>query len=379
MRRRVIAWALIIFFALILYIFDNETVTLALLVSAVVALPVSYLLLRFTGKHLEVAVSEAVTGSDRSSFIIRMSNKGVMPIAAAEIEVKCTNLRTGESDMFDISRSLGPHKNKDVSVDVTPTNAGRYELVVTSAEVTDPLGIWVREGKCSGAGYITCLPDMFEMQLMSAGSSAMPESDRQSIKSKGSVAGDTIGIREYIAGDPVRNIHWKLSEKMDKILVRELGASVTDRLLVIMDTTADIAQDPAALNAVASVFTSLIHALTLSDMIFSISWTDPVTGEAVIRRIESQEEAASAADEYLAVPAFVPSAFRRISRDIIESRFAHVIIVGSKIPEDIENITNGCQVTVLMYGTRESFSDKNLTVIGFDAGSYQTDASGIEV
>jgi len=379
MQRRLAAWGLIILFALIMYLFSNETVTLALLAAVIIVVPASYALLRFTGRRFEVSIIEPKPGVEKSWFTICMKNGGLLPVASAEMEAVCTNLRTGESDILDINRSIRPRGTVKIPVEVTPANAGRYMLKVSSVRISDPLGLFGRTVECEGAEYITFLPEMFEFQLVPAGSAAMPESDRQSEKSRGSIAGDMTGIREYVPGDPVRNIHWKLSEKTDRMLVKELGIPATDRLLLIMDSAADIAQDPVALNTVASVFASLIRALLQHDFVFSAAWTDPEKGEAVIRRIENEDDEASAADEYLAVPASAPSAFRRIERDITENRYAHVVIVGSRIPEEIDNITNGCEATVLMYGSREYFTDKNLTVIGFEAGSYAGDVAGLEV
>lgn len=379
MRRRLAAWGLIILFALIMYLFSNETVTLALLAAVIIVVPASYALLRFTGRRFEVSITEPKPGAEKSGFTLCMRNGGFLPIASAALEAVCTNLRTGESDILDINRSIRPRGTVKIPVEVTPANAGRYILKVSQARITDPLGLWGRTVECEDAEFITFLPEIFDFQLVPAGIAAMPESDVQSQKSRGSVAGDMTGIREYVPGDPVRNIHWKLSEKTDRMLVKELGIPATDRLLLILDSGADIAQDPVALNAVASVFSSLIRSLRLHGFVFSVAWTDPERGEAVIRRIENEEDETSAADEYLAVPASAPSAFRRIERDITENRYAHVVIVGSRIPEEIENITNGCDATILMYGSRECFTDKNLTVIGFEAGSFAGDVAGLEV
>ena len=379
MRRRLAAWGLIILFALIMYLFANETVTLAMLAAVIVVVPASYALLAFTGRHFEVSVTRPQTDAEKSVFTLSMKNGGFLPVASAETEAVCTNLRTGETDILEINKSIRMKGSVKIPVEVTPGNIGRYRLSVSPVRITDSLGLWGRTADCGGAEYITVMPELFDMQLMPAASAAMPESDRQSEKSRGSVAGDMTGIRENVPGDPVRNIHWKLSEKTDRMLVKELGVPATDRLLLILDSAADIAQDPVALNTVATVFASLIHSLRMNDFIFSIAWTDPSTGEAVIRRIENEEDETAAANEYLAVPASAPSAFRRIDRNVIESRFAHVVIVGSRIPEEIDDITNGCEVTVLMYGSGESFTDKNLTVIGFGAGSYAADVAGLEV
>ena len=48
MRKSVITWVLLIISALILYLFSNGTVTLALIAALIAALPISYALLRLT-------------------------------------------------------------------------------------------------------------------------------------------------------------------------------------------------------------------------------------------------------------------------------------------------------------------------------------------
>ena len=368
-----------ILFALILYLFSNETVTLALLISLIIATPVSYLLLKFTADNVEVSLSDKLISPEQSSFVMNIANKGILPIPLVELDLRCGNLRIGDSDIYTVRRSLMPHGSAEVSIDVKPSHAGRYELSIDSAQISDPLGIWKRKMNCGGRRYLTVLPELFDINIIPAGVSAMPEGDTQSHRTKGAVTGDMIGIREYVAGDPVRNIHWKLSEKTDKMLVKELGDPVTDQYLLLLDSSVDIAQDPAALDAVASVFASLIRAMRENDMILSAGWTDPLTGEAAIRRIITDEDASLAADEYLAVPATIPSAFRKIERNLIEDRYAHVVIVGSRIPANIEDITNGCQVTVLMYGGAHSFTDKNLTVACFEAATCASDIAGVEV
>lgn len=379
MHRRAAAWGLLILFAVILYLFSNETVTLALLVSLIIALPVSFLLLRYTAGNVDLAISDSSTSEEKNSFTVTLTNKGMLPVASVDLELRCANLRVGDSDVCSISRSLMPRGSSEITVDVKPAHAGRYELSVASAVVTDPLGVWRKPLKQVESKYVTVMPELFETEIIPAGVSAMPEADTQSQKTKGAVAGDMIGIREYVPGDPVRNIHWKLSEKTDKMLVKELGDPVTDQYLLLMDSSVDIAQDPVALDAVASVFTSLIRAMREDDMIISAGWTDPATGDAAVRRIITDEDASAAADEYLAVLAAMPSAFQKIARNLIEDRYAHVIIVGSRIPANIEDITNGCQVTVLMYGGSHSFTDKNLNVAGFGAKTAATDIAGLEL
>ena len=379
MRRNVIVWVLLILSALILYLFSNDTVTLALLVALIAALPASYALLRLTAGNVEIDLKDAGLKDEHRIFELSFKNKGVIPVASVETMAQCTNLRTGETESFAINKSLGPHAAKTADLEIIPGHAGRYELSVSSAVMRDPLGLWKRKIEFDGHEGVTIMPELFVMNIVPAGVSAMPESDAESAKVRGSVSGDMIDIKEYVPGDPVRNIHWKLSEKLDKPLVRVLGSPVSDQYLIILDNPAELSHDPVALDAVASVYASLIHTLQLNDITCYTGWTDPDTGRAVIRRVADESEAAAAADEYLAVPAYMPSAFARISRDIADARYAHVVIVSSHIPGNIDILANGCNVTILKYGDGGSFTEGSLTVVGFQAETYKSDTAGMEI
>ena len=379
MRRGLGAWILIIISALVLYFFANETVTLALLLALITVLPASFWLLRLSSPNLKVSLSDAERLDNKSAFTLTLQNTGLLPIALSEVEVKCENLRTGESDLYRVRRGLMPRKSADARIEVTPTHAGRYELSISAGRVFDPLGIWSKPITCEDKRYLTSLPIIYEMHIKPVSSAAMPDSDVYSVRRKGSVAGDMVGIKEYVAGDPVRNIHWKLSEKTDKLLVKELGEPATDNYLLLLDSASSIVHDTAALDAVASVFASLMHSLRLSDLVFNAGWTDPESGEVVIQRVVTEDDYQQAVESFLAVPAAAPSAFGKMESSISESRYARVIIVGPRVPEDIENLTNGCEATILMYGGSVVHESAGVSVLGFDSYTFREDLSTVEL
>ena len=379
MLKRRIACILLIISALILYFFDNESVTLALLLALIVMPAVSVGLLALSGRNFRISMERTTQPDENPVVRVTTENPDIIPLAAVEAEVVCTNLRTGEADSYMIRNTPRPKSTQSVDLEILPKNAGRYEIAVSSAVLTDPLQLSSRQVACSDREYVTIMPEIFDMHISYASDAAMLESDRSADSRRGNDPGEVRSIREYVPGDPVRNIHWKLSEKTDKLLVKELGNPITDQFLVILDTAHEVSQIPAALETVASVFVSLAETIRRDSSGLSIGWTDPVTGRAVIRKIIEEGDLTAAADEYLAMPASMHSAFERIDRDIAESRYAHIIVVGSMVPDGIEAIANGCQVTVLLYGETGSSTENNVTVVGFDSGSYRSDLAGIEI
>lgn len=379
MLKRRIACILLILSALIMYFFDNDTITLAILLALIVMPAASIGLLALSGRNLRISMERETQTGENPVISVRIDNPDFVPLSSVEAEILCTNLRTGEVDSYTIRNTPRPKSSKEVRLEIMPKHAGRYEITVGQAVLSDPLQLASRRIECSDAEYITIMPEIFEMQISYSSDAAMVESDYSVDSRRGNDPGEVRSIREYVPGDPVRNIHWKLSEKIDKLLVKELGNPVTDKFLVVLDTAREVSQDPAALETIASVFVSLADTIRQNSSGLTIGWTDPETGRAVIRKIQEESELTEAADEYLAVPAVTHSAFRRIERDIAESRYAHVVIVGSMVPEGLDAIANGCQTSVLLYDGYGTTSSNNVTITGFDARSYKSDLAGIEI
>ena len=242
MRRNVIVWVLLILSALILYLFSNGSVTLALLVALIAALPVSYALLRLAAGKVELSLTDGGLKDDHRVFELSLKNKGAMPVASVETEARLHKPPHRRNRLLCNKQEPGTSWHKTVeSPRNNTTHAGRYELSVSSPVMSDPLGIWKKTIDFDGNEGVTIMPELFEMNITPAGVSAMPESDAESARTRGAVSGDMIDIKEYVPGDPVRNIHWKLSEKLDKPLVRVLGTPVSDQYLIILDNPADIA------------------------------------------------------------------------------------------------------------------------------------------
>lgn len=379
MIKRRIACILLILSAFILYFFANDTVTLALLLALIVMPAASIGLLALSGKELKLSLTDSDIVTEKPVMKLTLENPGLVPVALTELEVNCENLRTGETDSTTIQLSPGPKSKKEMDFEVQSGHAGRYKISVSNAVIMDPLMLWSKEVRCDGTKYITVMPELYEMHMSYATDAALLENNRVSDARRGEDPGDVRGIREYVAGDPVRNIHWKLSEKVDKLLVKELGTPIAEQFLVILGNSGDKSNDPEALEAIASVFASLIETLRQDHVSLTIAWSDALTGRAVIKKINDEEDLKTAADEYLAAPASAQGAFANIDRDLADEKYPHIIIVGGKIPTGLEAIANGSNVTVLLNGSSGSATENNVKLIGFENKTFVEDLAGMVV
>lgn len=90
---------------------------------------------------------------------------------------------------------------------------------------------------------------------------------------KGNDASEIFQLRDYVPGDPVKQIHWKLSSKLNHILIKEASLPVSRSLLVFWDKNTEEAS-PDEMDAMAESVSSICQALSQDGVQYTLGWTD---------------------------------------------------------------------------------------------------------
>ncbi len=151
--------------------------------------------------------------------------------------------------------SFGGHviKNK-----VTFRYRGYYEIGVESIYISDLFRMFSVRLDVENYAAVTVYP-----RKMTFERAAMPfVTDSPSAIVSRTLSGEKTepaDIRDYVAGDPVKNIHWKMSSKADDIKLREYGA-VEDRHVYIFCDLAKATHAPE--KSAAQIYDSLKKTIT---------------------------------------------------------------------------------------------------------------------
>ena len=144
-------------------------------------------------------------------------------------------------------------------------------MEVTEVAVYDLFGLARRQKRVAARAEVTVLPALFQPEIVLRDSAAaLPDSEVYASDRPGSDPGETFAIREYVPGDALRKIHWKLSEKTDRLMVREFGLPVVNEVLLLLETAGSA--DAVAANAVTEVFASVSRALLSQGCAHQVGW-----------------------------------------------------------------------------------------------------------
>ncbi len=219
-------WLLCALAALEMYLFQNCAATRALLAAVVCLPPALALAALLPRRRIEVSLSLPETARRGEEILCKLTvtDRSRRSLPALRCRVELENRFTGERKETAVPLAAGPGRTRTGELALSAAHSGLLSVGILRAEAVDWFGLFTRPLPCGAEGEVLVLPERFPVEL-APGFSPEPlmDSGEYSSQKPGRDPSETFRIREYVPGDPVRQIHWKLSEKTGKTLVRDLG------------------------------------------------------------------------------------------------------------------------------------------------------------
>lgn len=210
------------------YIFHTGYFSWLLLIIAVALVPFELLLSLYciTTVRLEFTVRE-LSAEEGGGYLLTAAAPARFPVGTVKARLVRSNLFTGAKRRLKLRLPAGERCGKAVrEYHLPPDEApcGVVSFSLQKARVLDVMGLFSFPIKHTGAPVLILTrppvpaePPALPAEALDQGSLPAQTSQRPG---PGAMREFT-DIREYRAGDSIRDIHWKLSAKLDIIMVRE--------------------------------------------------------------------------------------------------------------------------------------------------------------
>lgn len=372
-------WALAAVLTATLYVFGNNTGTLTLLLATLLLPPLGCLPLLGCRVRVQLHVPPAAAKGQTIAGVLTLQSAGSFPLPRVRAAVQYRNLRTGQAGQAAIERSLPFRRAAEQRFLLTCPHCGRVELRLERVEVFDLFGLMRRRIPCEGAAVTTILPDRFRPDLaLDEGGMAQPDSDTYAANRPGNDPGETFAIRAYVPGDAIRQIHWKLSEKTDRLMVREFGQPVVEQALLLLETAGNA--DPAVQDALTEVFVSVSEELLRQGCVHRLGW-QAADGSLWTAQIANAADFSAMLEALLALPPRVADpAAQSLTGQEPHCAAAHVLLVTPRVPLGVQALCNGNRVTLLLCGEgREGLQPDGFYALPFTPENYARTLCRMEV
>ena len=241
MKRSRVLWVLWLLLAAVYCLIRNDSFGYLLLACSLVLPFLSGILTGRSAKGLTAEVTVSAGGEKNAALdgTLLLKNKSLVSAGRLVCTIRCENLLTGEIETSELPAAVPAKGQAQVGFSLKSRHAGRIRVTLEAVRSVDPFGLFSFAAPMAGeASAVTLVePQSFGLEIQIAyGESANMDSDEYSMKKAGYDPSETFAIREYRPGDRIRQIHWKLTEKFDNLMVRDYGLPIQNTILLLLET-----------------------------------------------------------------------------------------------------------------------------------------------
>ncbi len=353
-----VVWSLLLLSAAILYLFGNQSGTRVILAVCVVLPLLSAAFLYLPKQEASAALDgpEEIR-RDRTAKLQLTVGHPVRVSALLCGEIRCENLLTGQTKTLPFHLYLRGKKDEVLEAELLAAHCGTMQLTLQNCVLTDPLNLFTRKINLLAERQICVKPKPFGMTVRLCESADYLEDNRRCAADRpGYDPSETYRIREYQPGDPIRQIHWKLSEKTQKVFVRDLGLPMVEQLLLLQELTVIPGTEisPKDLDRTLDALYSVSEALLRAEIRHRIAWQDNRTGRPEWRTVDSEPALEEAFTRLLSAPLSpgnntVCGCWAEYAQ---RGSFAHAAVFSAYPEPDLDLLCHGNIVTALLPAER---------------------------
>ena len=341
--------------SLLLYLWSDSWIA-CFLVAVSVILPLVSGLWLLTEKrqiHCYFQIKDIAGKGQEAKGSLCVENHGFLPLPRLGCHLVFQNRLTGEKARQDVYCSVSAKKTQQLEWGLSSEYCGNIRVVLETISCSDVFGLWkvvLRPGEKS---HVVILPDIIQMEVTVTDSdTANWESVTYSSGKRGDDPSEIFGVREYLPGDSLKNIHWKLSGKMDDLYVKELSLPIENSILLIYETAilGKRRESARVRSAMMEAFLSVSQALAGGGHVHALGWYDQEKERFCCENVASEDDLTGMIGGLLALASGRNdySSLHYYLREYIEKPFAHIVYVTAQEPgEELKRMMEFCSVCVL--------------------------------
>lgn len=351
MKRYRITFLLWLLLWLTVWIFGNSGIGIFVLAASVICVAIDAVLTAFASRHISITLSSpAITQKNNDvDVIVSVQNTGFFSCAKIKVNIDCRNMLTGEVTRKHAWISAGGRSTAQCKLKVVSVRCGKISIEVNDFTVLDAFGIAAFSKAAEEKAVLLVLPELYPAEI-TVGQQRQPDisSNEYSMHRSGDDPSETFAFREYRPGDKIKNIHWKLSEKIGETTVRELGLPVNNSLLIVLDTATDQEKNSAEIKELlGEVAVSVSSALCEMSFSHDIGWFDGENRQAVLCHISGEEDLTMMMSGLLSAGSDEAECtiLERFAKEHDLGVFAHIIVISNN--SGVDEIVGSTGITYL--------------------------------
>lgn len=369
-----IIWLSMLLLLVVLVSSQLNIFTMTALFSWLILPIISWVLNYYNRTNISLRMIMPPKASKNEGFIgkIIVKHDGVLPIGSTYGHIHLENHLTKEVKSQWIQLPVISKGQTEREFVFESVYSGYIEVKVDEMLLMDWFGFLSTKMEVYEIQRSSVMPDTFSLDVIVSASPVQgSDSETWSQVHKGNDYTEVFGLREYIPGDNLKRIHWKLSSKLNELIVKEPSLPTEKSLLLFWDknTTEASAKE---MDAMAEVVTSVAQDIGSQGIPYTLGWTE---GDLIILEDVDRSE-----DLLSLIPRMIKTGGKNSESSSVNIQgnnemFGKVIYVSKEIPENTSIFDFSEMIMVI--GSHEQ--DKYWRTVNYMTDTYTEDLQKIQL
>lgn len=358
MIRTKIIYLFLILCAAAFFILFIDTMSLLILILTLVFPFIQYFFLIFTSRKITASIKTENSNAlkdDETKIILDIANHSHFPVSCAYAVIEIQNTLTGELQTLTTMMPVSANNIQTIKFSVSYKHCGRVIISLKNLKIYDYIKMFSRNVSTGAVNDMMILPDRITISpVVDTQIATSADSDDFSKDKPGDDCSEIFDIREYTEGDKINRIHWKLTSKCDKLMLKEYSLPISNNLMILLEFSVDTASNQSfnKIDAVIETVLALSEFLLKNSITFRLCWYNNMTGCLQKDTIASNDDLSAFINSLFCSGTYNDSFSAFIHHDIENAgkMYSHVIYISSVINKELFH-----NISVMKNAARKTF------------------------
>ena len=235
--RKLLLCVLTIGICLIPAVFINTLYGYLPVLMAAILIGGSYGYMRVLRRSLQYAEDSDMANCVRGTkidFSVLLKNRSILFYPLVEPYFYIADLFGADDSLLSDIITLAPREERRFEFDARFDHIGTYNAGLRRIRLQDLLGLFTYTIENEKQYTVSVIPQVYEIDKLPVSKNAASESQKMTV-SNPTDSSDYAGVREYVIGDPIKNIHWKLSARTTGYMTKVFESYSNTGICSILD------------------------------------------------------------------------------------------------------------------------------------------------
>lgn len=235
------------------------------------------IIIRIIKKSISLDIKSIDVAQNKNDGIkvkILIKNNSIFPAVNGELKLCYYNKFSGNKEIEYINFPINSKETESIDFKIKSKYCGKLIIEIQSLKIYDYLTFSSVKKKLNKSKEIIVLPQIYDLNFSSNVININSlEGETFSKDKAGDDPSEVFNVREYVEGDKIQRIHWKLSSKVDNVMIKEYSQPIVHDSIIIVE----FCENENNINTIQGIIEtaiSLSHMLLSYNYIHYICWYD---------------------------------------------------------------------------------------------------------